>query len=173
QIMAKQKNAKTQAAPAVKTFTQTEANRKARLERHLRKHPTDAQAQTALKSPAPVRQKPKAKNSTRATAKQVVFIKGEGHKSVPVTLSFNGGAEMFARNGMALKDYEKAVNQKRKPMADVMRESRGQFGSVKPNIFGVEYSRDNVRALCYGIGIKFTGASERKSAKPARKRKAK
>lgn len=171
--MAKQKNAKTQAAPAVKTFAQTEANRKARLERHLRKHPTDAQAAQALGRPAPVRQKPKAKNSTRSVAKQVVFIKGEGHKSVPVTLSFNGGAEMFARNGMALKDYEKAVNQKRKPMADVMRESRGQFGSVKPNIFGVEYSRDNVRALCYGIGIKFTGASDRKSAKPARKRKAK
>lgn len=171
--MAKQKNAKTQAAPAVKTFAQTEANRKARLERHLRKHPNDAQAQIALKSPAPIRQKPKAKNSTRATAKHVAYIKGEGHKSVPVTLSFNGGAELFARNGMAPKDYEKAVNQKRKPMADVMRESRGQFGSVKPNIFGVEYSRDNVRALCYGIGIKFTGTSDRTSAKPARKRKAK
>ncbi|QXV85139.1 hypothetical protein bas27_0069 [Escherichia phage TrudiGerster] len=171
--MAKQKNAKTQAAPAVKTFPQTEANRKARLERHLRKHPEDVQAAQALGRPAPVRQKPKAKNSTRAVAKQVVFIKGEGHKSVPVTLGFNGGAEMFSRKDMSPKEYEKAVNQKRKPMADVFRETRGQFGSVKPNIFGVEYSRDNVRALCYGIGIKFTGASDRKSAKPARKRKAK
>ncbi|UJD21394.1 hypothetical protein PQE64_gp067 [Salmonella phage vB_STy-RN29] len=171
--MAKQKNAKTQTAPSVKTFPQTEANRKARLERHLRKHPTDAQAQAALTAPLPVRHKPKAKNSTRATAKHVVFVPGEGHKSVPVTLSFNGGAELFARKDMSPKEYEKAVNQKRKPMADVMRESRGQFGSVKPNIFGVEYSRDNVRALCYGIGIKFTGASDRKSAKPARKRKTK
>ena len=171
--MAKQKNAKTQAAPAVKTFAQTEANRKARLERHLRKHPTDAQAQAALKTPAPVRHKPKSKNATRSVAKQVVYVPGEGHKSMPVTLSFNAGAELFSRNGMSPKDYEKAVNQKRKPTADVLRDARNQFGSVNPNIFGVEYSRDNVRALCYGIGIKFTGASDRKSAKPARKRKAK
>ena len=171
--MAKQKNTKTQAAPAVKTFPKTEANRKARLERHLRKHPTDAQAQTALKSAAPVRHKPKAKNATTSVAKEVIFIKGEGHKSVPVRLGFAAGAELFARNGMAPKEYEKAVNQKRKPTADVLRDTRGQFGSVKPNIFGVEYSKDNVRALCYGVGIKFTGDSARKSAKPARKRKAK
>lgn len=171
--MAKQKNAKTQAATTVKTFPQTEANRKARLERHLRKHPTDAQAAQALNRPAPIRQKPKAKNATRSVARLVTYVQGYGHKSVPVSLSFNAGAELFSRNGMSMKDYEKAVNQKRKPTADVLRDTRGQFGSVKPNIFGVEYSRDNVRAMCYGIGIKFTGASDRKSAKPTRKRKAK
>ncbi|BEU75709.1 hypothetical protein NGA1_0920 [Escherichia coli phage NG_A1] len=171
--MAKQKNAKTQAAPAVKTFPQTEANRKARLERHLRKHPTDAQAAQALNRPAPIRQKPKAKNATRSVARLVTYVQGYGHKSVPVALSFNAGAELFPRNGMSMKDYEKAVNQKRKPTADVLRDTRGQFGSVKPNIFGVEYSKDNVRALCYGVGIKFTGDSARKSAKPAHKRKAK
>lgn len=171
--MAKQKNAKTQAATTVKTFPQTEANRKARLERHLRKHPTDAQASQALNNPAPIRQKPKAKNATRQFYKMVMYVENYGHKSVPVSLSFNAGAELFSRNGMAMKDYEKAVNQKRKPTADVLRDARGQFGSVKPNIFGVEYSKDNVRALCYGVGIKFTGDSARKSAKPARKRKAK
>lgn len=162
--MAKQKT-KTQAAPAVKTFSQTEANRKARLERHLRKHPADAQAQSALKSPAPVRQKPKAKNSTTPVAKTVVYIKDVGHKSVPVRLSYNGGAELPFRGSQSPKDYERQVAQKRKPMADTMRDARNQFGSVKPNIFGVEYSRDNVRALCYGIGIKFTGATNRTSAK--------
>ncbi|EJB4242375.1 hypothetical protein MT068_001466 [Salmonella enterica] len=150
--MAKQKTTKAAATPAVKTFPQTEANRKARLERHLRKHPTDAQAQAAVKAPLPVRQKPKAKNSTRAVAKTVIYVPGEGHKSVAVRIHGTND---------------------RKDTAEVMRKTRGKFGSVKPNIFGCEYSRDNVRALCYGVGIKFTGATERKSAKPAHKRKAK
>ncbi|CCI88507.1 hypothetical protein BN79_098 [Yersinia phage phiR2-01] len=170
--MAKNKNAKAQATPAVKTFPKTEANRKARLERHLRKHPTDAQAKSAVGAPAPIRHKPKAKNATTSVAKEVIFIKGEGHKSVPVRLGFAAGAELFARNGMAPKEYEKAVSQKRKPTAEVLRAARNQFGSVKPNIFGVDYSRDNVRALCYGLNIKFTGASDRKATrKPVRKAK--
>lgn len=44
---------------------------------------------------------------------------------------------------------------------EVLRKTQGRFGSVKPNIFGCEYSRDNVRALCYGVGIKFTGKTDK------------
>ncbi len=69
---------------------------------------------------------------------------------------------------MSMKDYEKAVNQKRKPTADVLRDTVTVCSVAK---YLVEYV--HVRALCYGVGIKFTGDSARKSAKPARKRKAK
>ncbi|QXN67601.1 hypothetical protein [Klebsiella phage vB_Kpn_3] len=136
--MAKQKNAKNQAAPAVKTFPQTEANRKARLERHLRKHPTDAQAAQALNNPAPIRQKPVTKGSTSGYVSKIV--------------------------GWSTPD--------KADTKDVLRDTRGQFGSVKPNIFGVEYSNDNVRALCYGVGIKFTGKANKprnQKRKPAKK----
>lgn len=44
---------------------------------------------------------------------------------------------------------------------EVLRKTQGRFGSVKPNIFGCEYSRENVRALCYGVGIKFTGKTDK------------
>lgn len=118
------KQTKKAAVPAkVETFPKTEANRKARLARHLRKHPADTQAASAVEKPLPVRKKPKVKGST------------SGFKS---KINWTGAA-----TNSELKEVAKATQLR--------------FGKVRPNIFGVEYSRENVRALCYGVGIKFTG----------------
>lgn len=119
--MAKQ-NAKKAVETKVVTFPKTEANRTARLERHLRKHPNDIQAGRAT-STKERRQKPKVKGSTSAFVSKIEWT----------------GAATNAE----LKEIAKATQL--------------QFGKVRPNIFGVEYTRDNVRALCYGVGIKFTG----------------
>ena len=131
--MAKQSNKKA-AAVAVVTFPKTEANRKARLARHLRKHPNDNQAANAP-AEAPRRKKPTGK------AQRPVFS-GAGN----------------AADKQELKE--------------IMKATQGRFGHVRPNIFGCEYSRENVRALCYGVGIKFTGAANKPRRQPA-KRKAK
>lgn len=59
---------------------------------------------------------------------------------------------------------------------EVLRKTQGRFGSVKPNIFGCDYSRENVRALCYGVGIKFTGKTDKprsQKRKPTRGKGAK
>lgn len=135
--MAKQ-NSKKAVETKVATFPQTEANRKARLARHLRKHPEDAQAASAVGKPAPVRKKPKVKGSTSSYKLKL-------------------GVTTAATNA-ELKELVKATQLR--------------FGNVRPNIFGVEYSRENVRALCYGVGIKFTGATNKPRRQPA-KRKAK
>lgn len=134
--MAKQ-NSKKAVETKVETFPQTEANRKARLARHLRKHPADTQAASAVGKPAPRRKKPKVKGSA------------------PVSRS--------------VLSFQPADKQELKEIA---RSTQLRFGKVKPNIFGCEYSRENVRALCYGVGIKFTGAANKPRRQPA-KRKAK
>lgn len=131
--MAKQTNKKA-VETKVATFPKTEANRKARLERHLRKHPNDTQAANAP-SEAPRRKKPQGK-------KQVVY---------------------FGSGNAADKQETK----------ELMKATQGRFGKVKPNIFGVEYSRENVRALCYGVGIKFTGAANKPRRQPAKHKGAK
>lgn len=132
--MAKQSNKKA-VETKVATFPQTEANRKARLERHLRKHPADSQAASAVGKPAPRRKKPVGK-------KQAVY---------------------FGTGNAADKQETK----------ELMKATQGRFGKVKPNIFGVEYSRENVRALCYGVGIKFTGNANKPRRQPAKRKGAK
>ncbi|QEG11249.1 hypothetical protein KPN4_63 [Klebsiella phage KPN4] len=122
----------------VATFPKTEANRKARLERHLRKHPADTQAASAVGKPAPRRKKPVTKGSTSGYVSKIV--------------------------GWSTPD--------KADTKEVLRKTQGRFGSVKPNIFGCEYSRENVRALCYGVGIKFTGKANKprnQKRKPAKK----
>ena len=119
-------------APEVKTFAKTEANRVARLKRHLKRHENDKQAQKALGSPAPIRKKPIVKGQAALRAKKEALVP---HKNA--TLS--------------------------KRDVDV---ASFVFGSVKPNIFGVSYDKENVRAICYGLNIKFTGAKKA----PTRKR---
>lgn len=127
--MAKQTNKKAEVK--AESFPQTEANRARRLARHLRKHPTDTQAASAVGTPAPRRRKPNTKGST------------SGYKAKIV--------------GWSTPD--------RADTKEVLKATRGMFGSVKPNIFGVEYSRENVRALCYGVGIRFTGAADKQRSK--------
>lgn len=127
--MAKQTNKKA-AVTVAPSFPKTEANRKARLARHLRKHPADTQAASAVGTPAPVRKKPVGK-------KQAVY---------------------FGSGNAADKQETK----------ELMKVTQGRFGKVKPNIFGCEYSRENVRALCYGVGIKFTGAANKPRRQPAK-----
>lgn len=124
--MAKQTSKKA-VETKVATFPKTEANRKARLERHLRKHPADTQAASAVGKPAPRRKKPVTKGSTSGYVSKIV--------------------------GWSTPD--------KADTKEVLRKTQGRFGSVKPNIFGCEYSRENVRALCYGVGIKFTGKTDK------------
>ena len=135
--MAKQTSKKA-VETKVATFPKTEANRKARLERHLRKHAADTQAASAVGKPAPRRKKPVTKSST------------SGHVSKIIGWSTPDKADT----------------------KEVLRKTQGRFGSVKPNIFGCDYSREYVSALCYGVGIKFTGKANKPRRQPA-KRKAK
>lgn len=136
--MAKQTK-KAAVVAKVETFPKTEANRKARLERHLRKHPADKQAASAVGAPAKRRQKPKVKGSTSGFVSR-------------------------------LKDTKAATTAE---LREVLKTTQGKFGVIKPNIFGVEYSRENVRALCYGVGIKFTGAANKPRRQPAKSKEGK
>lgn len=55
-------------------------------------------------------------------------------------------------------------------LREIMKATQGKFGVIRPNIFGCEYSRENVRAYCFGVGIRFTGNANKPRSQ---KRKAK
>lgn len=150
--MAKQK---TQAEKqTTKSFPKTEANRKRRLERHMKQHPKDEQTAKAAAKKKALRHKPFGTKQVKAQSHQFT------------------GYELFPRGNMSPAEYTKEVANMRKPLAELLKQTQGQFGNVKPNIFGVEYTKDNTRALCYGLGIKFTGEARSKpSGKRSYKRK--
>lgn len=150
---------KATAVEATKRFDATEKNRDARLKRHLKKHPQDAVAQAATKTAAPVRRKPKSKGSTKAvkTQKIVVFMgKDVGFKSVVPRLT--GGSDFpYRERGMNSRVYEGKVREHRADLAKLMKETQGRFGKVPVNT--EELIKENVKALCYGLGIHYTGKS--------------
>lgn len=150
---------KATAVEATKRFGTTERNREARLERHIKKHPNDGVAKHAVGEPAPVRRKPKSKGSTKAvkTQKIVVFMgKDVGFKSVVPRLT--GGSDFpYRERGMNSRVYEGKVREHRADLAKLMKETQGRFGKVPVNT--EELIKENVKALCYGLGIHYTGKS--------------
>lgn len=167
--MAKQPK-KVETAPLANEATTK--NRVRRLAKHLKKHPKDAQAVLASKKDAPVRRKPRVKGSVSKTPTFREFQNDVAGK-VPFKLSYFTDAELFPRGRMKPADYEAAVRKMRAPTALLLKEARASFGKVAPNIFGCEYSRDNVRALCYGLNITFTGNTDRKPSKKRHKKSTK
>ncbi len=150
-------NKKATAVEATKRFDATEKNRDARLKRHLKNHPNDAVAKAATSAPAPVRRKPKAKGSTNKvkTQKIVVFMgKDEGFKSVVPRLA---GRTLlpFRERGTSTRSYEAKVREMRADTAKLMKETQGRFGKVP--VKTEELIKENVKALCYGLGIHYTG----------------
>lgn len=150
--MAKQKT-KAAATPAVKTFATTEANRKARLARHLKNHPNDAQAASAPATPA-VRQKPKAKGAFPAAKTRLVIHTADGFVNAPVQLGNYTEAELFHRGSMSPKDYEARVRSMRRPTSELLKTNQGKFGKVSLNLFGVPFSFEDVKAVCHHLGLK-------------------
>ncbi|AFQ22243.1 hypothetical protein My1_084 [Pectobacterium phage My1] len=151
--------AKTVKAAPTKDTSKTEANRKRRIARHLKAHPNDAQTAGAAKS-FTARSKPKVKGSVSKdkSFRTVVFVsKEEGFKSVKNTPNSYTLNEFYPKGEMAPKDYTRRMAGLRRETSKFLMEKRAQFGSVKPNLFGTEYSTENVRALCFGLGIRAKG----------------
>lgn len=150
----------TKKATVVETnqrFASTEKNREARLERHIKRNPADEVAKHAVGQPAPVRRKPKTKGSVSKDPVYRVLIHTEdGHKYVP----FNhvGASDVpFREPGTSTRDYEQAIRKHRTSLSQVMKETQGKFGKV-PEVTE-EMIKGNVKALCFGLGIHYTGKS--------------
>lgn len=158
---------KATAAQAVKTFDATEKNRARRLAKHLKRHPKDEQAVKAAGNPAPVRKKSVSKGSVSKLPTYRVFANDVDGK-VPVALGTYTEAELFHRGRMKPQDYESQVRKMRQPTAEVMKASRGQFGKLSLNLFGVPYNREDVRAICHRLEIKFGGTEKRTKRAPYR-----
>lgn len=139
----------------VTSFDQTQKNRDRKLAKHLKLHPKDEQAAKAKGTAAPVRKAAKAKGNF---PEQKFYARdGAGHKEL-VTLTY-GQAELFHRGSMKPRDYEDQVRKARAPTFEVLKATQGKFGSLKPT---EEAIMGNVKALCFGLGIKSTGRKGRK-----------
>ncbi|URC22583.1 hypothetical protein KAMAJI_01550 [Serratia phage vB_SmaM-Kamaji] len=163
------KSKKATAPQAAKTFDATEKNRARRLAKHLKRHENDEQAKKAAASPAPVRSKPVSKGSVSKLPKYRVFANDVDGK-VAVDLETYTEAELFHRGRMKPQDYESQVRKMRQPTAEVLKASRGSFGKFSLNIFGIPYNREDVRAVCHHLQIKF-GTSDKPRGKRQAKRK--
>lgn len=161
------KSKKAVATQATKTFDATEKNRARRLANHLKRHPNDEQAVKAASKPAPVRSKSISKGSVSKLPTYRVFANDVEGK-VPVDFETYTEAELFHRGRMKPQDYESQVRKMRQPTAEVLKASRGVFGSIGLNIFGVPYNREDVRAVCHHLNIKFGSAEKRTKRAPYR-----
>lgn len=157
--MAKSKAKTKVAAPVVVVESTTAKNRARRLAKHLKQHPNDVQTQNAPKEGTP-RAKPKASNSTRQAYKLLTYVENYGHKMVAFQLARSGGAELFPRNGLKLKDYEKAVADKRRPMAEFLRTNQAKFGNVAKTPEDV--AKENANIVLAVLGIKRSGKSRKR-----------
>lgn len=148
---------KATAVEATKRFDATEKNRDARLKRHLKKYPNDTVAQAAVNAPAPVRRKPKTKGSTKALKTQKIVVhlgKDVGFRAVVPVLS--GGSDFpYRERGVNARSYESKVRAHRADASQVMKETQGRFGKVP--VKTEESIKENVKALCCGLGIHYTG----------------
>lgn len=159
--MAKAKKA-TQKVEA-KVFTQTEKNRARRLEKHLKNHPNDKQAAKATAT-APVRKKSKAKGNFPAPVVKIRDAAGN--------VLHRGSIYGFIPD--APRKREEAMKE-RQPFYDFMTRGVARFGEkdIKPT---EDQIKENVKALCFGLGIQYTGrrAGERKGNRvPGKGNKAK
>ncbi len=145
--MAKAKKAAQKVEAVVNT--KTEQNRARRLAKHQKAHPNDKQAARASAT-APVRKKPKAKGNFPAP---VVKIRdAAGH------LVHRGAIYGFVAEAPRKREDIMAEKQ---PFYDFMTRGVATFGNIKPT---EDQIKENVKALCFGLGIAYTGrrAGERK-----------
>ena len=138
----------------VKVFTKTEQNRARRLAKHQKAHPNDKQAVRASVA-APVRRKPKTKGNY--PAKVVKIRDAAGHV-------IHAGAIYDSVPEVPRKREE--VMAEKQPFYDFMDRGMARFGEkdIKPT---EDQIKENVKALCFGLGIKYTGrrAGERKGSR--------
>lgn len=149
------KSNKKVAAPVVAaTASATEANRKARLARHAKQHPND---QTVAQSKGTPRKKPKAKGSA---PQPVLKIRDKAGNLIHRGSLFGFVPDAPRKRDEALKEKAPFFEFKRGPVA--------AFGEkdVKQSKDDIE---SNVRALCFGLNIRFTGARSKGKAKRSKK----
>ena len=145
--MAKAKKAAQKVEVVVNT--KTEQNRARRLAKHQKAHPNDKQAARASAT-APVRKKSKAKGNFPATVVKIRDAAGN--------LIHRGSIYGFIPD--APRKREEAMKE-RQPFYDFMVRGVASFGDIKPT---EDQIKENVKALCFGLGIQYTGrrAGERK-----------
>lgn len=151
------KSTKKAAPVATKTFDATEKNRDVRLKRHLKNHPNDGVAAEATKRSAPVRKKSKVKGSVSKTKVQKIVVhlgKDVGFRSVVPSLA-TGSDMPFRAPRTKQKDFEGQVRAHRQSASQVFKETQGQFGKVPEK--NEAQIKENVKALCFGLGIHYTG----------------
>lgn len=148
--MAKAKKAAQKVEAVVNT--KTEQNRARRLAKHQKAHPNDKQAARASTT-APVRKKPKAKGNFPAPVVKIRDAAGN--------LIHRGAIYGFVPDAPRKREEIMAEKQ---PFYDFMVRGVASFGDIKPT---EDQIKENVKALCFGLGIQYTGrrAGERKGSR--------
>lgn len=141
--------------------TKTEQNRARRLAKHLKKHPKDAQAANAPKQAA-VRRKPKNKGTA---PQQVVKIRDNAGHVVHA-----GSIYGFVPDAPTKREERQKENQ---PFFNALDKGVAKFGQV-PVKRTEQDIKEDVRAMCWALGIEYTGrrANEKRS-KPRKNFKSK
>lgn len=138
----------------VKVFTKTEQNRARRLAKHQKAHPNDKQAARASAT-APIRRKPKTKGNF--PAKVVKIRDAAGH------LIHSGSIYGFVPEAPRKRED---IMKEKQPLYDFMDRGMARFGEkdLKPTENQI---KENVKALCFGLGIEYTGrrSGERKGSR--------
>lgn len=140
----------------VKVHAQTEQNRARRLAKHQKAHPNDKQAAKASATPA-LRKKSKAKGNY---PDQVIKVRDAAGHVVVRSGSIYGFVPEAPRK-------REEVMKEKQPFYDFMDRGMARFGEkdIKPTEAQI---KDNVKALCFGLGIHYTG---RRSGERRGKRK--
>lgn len=130
---------------AVQTFTTTEQNRARRLAKHLKAHPNDLQAARAPGTGS-LRKKPKVKGSAPAP---VVKIRN----AVTGMLEHRGSIYGYVPEAPRKREE---IQKEKQPFYDFMYRGVAVFGEkdLKPTEAQIT---GNVKALCFGLGIHYTG----------------
>jgi hypothetical protein len=149
------KNTKKVEAVSVVVADKTAQNREARIARHLKRHPTDGQAIHAPKVGAK-RKKPVKKGDFPSP----VYVARDASGKGSVVNHTYGEAELFSRGRMKPADYAEAVRKMRQPTASLLKATQGKFGLV-PVPPSEKDLKENVRAMCWALGVRYTGADSR------------
>lgn len=145
--MAKAKKAVQKETVVVES--QTAKNRARRLAKHQKAHPNDKQAARASATPA-VRKKPKTKGNYPAKVVKIRDAAGHVVHAGPIY----GAVPEVPRK-------REEIMAEKQPFYDFMVRGVASFGNIKPT---EDQIKENVKALCFGLGIQYTGrrAGERK-----------